>query len=224
MKAAYATVFQVRDGICYGAFLSAGRRVQHECGIEELARRLSLRRCPGGMLISCDRDPERAFFLGTADIDGEPSALFELEGRWAETRRKRVPSPAAVKRRIQALHEAPVSEEETPVKEATTRGFWDTDRFAITTRGAIGVAYLETLYLAALAGDLAPTYFDIVPGDVSSERHEGLSDIGAGLGLFAAGLAPPDVRSRIVEHQTRYGFKGREIWPAWPSGPWSSPD
>lgn len=98
-------------------------------------------------------------------------------------------------------------------KEATTQGFWDSDRFAITTRGAIGSAYLETLYLAAVAGDLAPTYFDTgwAPRrDVLSDRH-GLSEIGPGLGLFAAGLAPPEVRSRIVEHQTKHGFKGREL-------------
>lgn len=213
MKAAYATVFQVRDGICYGVFLSAGRRVQHECGVEDLARRLGLRRSPGGMLISCDRHPERAFFFGKAEIDGEMHALFELENRWAETHRKRGSSPTAVKRRIQAFHEMPVGYHEAPVQEATTRGFWDTDRFAITTRGAVGAAYLETLYLAALAGDLAPTYFDIVPGDVSADRTAGLGEIGAGLGIFVAGLAPPDVRSRIIEHQTRYGFKGHAVWP-----------
>lgn len=104
MKAAYATVFQVQDGICYGAFLSAGRRVEHESGIEELARRLGLRHCPGGMLISCDRDPERAFFFPTAHIDGEPRAVFELVNRWAEARGKRAKrSAAAVKRRIGVL-------------------------------------------------------------------------------------------------------------------------
>lgn len=63
--------------------------MEHESGIEELARRLGLRRCPGGMLVSCDRDPERAFFFGTAHIDGEPHAVFELVNRWAEARGKR---------------------------------------------------------------------------------------------------------------------------------------
>ena len=216
MKAAYATVFQVRDGICYGAFLSAGQRVEHESGIEGLARRLGLRHCPGGMLISCDRDPERAFFFGTADFDGESHAVFELENRWAEARRKRAdPAPAAVRRRIRMLQELLTLQDDALAKEATTQGFWDSDRFAITTRGAIGVAYLETLYLAALAGDLAPTYFDTgwtLRRDVSADRHEGLSEIGSGLGLFAAGLAPPDVGSRIIEHQTKHGFTGREFW------------
>ena len=217
MKAAYATVFQVRDGICYGTFFSAGRRVEHESGIEELARRLGLRRCPGGMLISCDRDPERAFFFGTADIDGEPHAVFELVNRWAEARGKRATrSAAAVKRRIGVLQELLTQQDDALAKEATTQGFWDSDRFAITTSGAIGVTYLETLYLAAGAGDLAPTYFDTgwtLRRDALSDRHEGLSEIGPGLGLFAAGLAPPDVRSRIIEHQTKHGFKGREIRP-----------
>ena len=111
------------------------------------------------------------------------------------------------------LHELLTPQDDAPAKEATTRGFWDSDRFAITTSGAIGVAYLETLYLAALAGDLAPTYFDTgwTPRrDVLPGRHDGLSEIGPGLGLFAAGLAPPDVGSRIIEHQTKHGFKGRE--------------
>lgn len=215
MKAAYATVFQVRDGICYGTFLSSGQRVQHESGIEELARRLGLRRCPGGMLISCDNDPERAFFFGVAHINGEPQALFELENRWADARGKRPKrSPAAVRSRIGVLHELLAPQDDAPAKETTTRGFWDTDRFAITTSGAIGVAYLETLYLAALAGDLAPTYFDTgwaSRHDVLPDRHDGLCEIGPGLGLFAAGLVPPDVRTRIIEHQNKHGFKGREF-------------
>lgn len=215
MKAAYATVFQVRDGICYGAFLSAGQRVEHESGIEGLARRLGLRRCPGGMLISCDRDPEHAFFFGTTHIDGETHAVFELVNRWAEAREKREKrSAAAVRRRIGVLQELLTPQDDAPAKEATTRGFWDSDRFAITTRGAIGAAYLETLYLAALAGDLAPTYFDTgwtLRRDVLPDPHDGLSEIGPGLGLIAAGLAPPDVGSRIIEHQTKHGFKGREL-------------
>jgi hypothetical protein len=214
MKAAYATVFQVRDGFCYGAFLSAGQRVEHECGIEGLARRLGLRPCPGGMLISCDRDPERAFFFGVAHIEGKPHAVFELKDRWADARGKCAsPSPAAVRRRIGVLHKLLAPQDDAPAKEATTRGFWDSDRFAITTRGAIGVAYLETLYLAALAGDLAPTYFDTgwAPRrDVLPGRHDGLCEIGPGLGLFAAGLIPPDVGSRIIEQQTKHGFTGRE--------------
>jgi len=215
MKAAYATVFQVRDGICYGAFLSTGRRVEHESGIEGLARRLGLRNCANGMLISCDRDPERAFFFGTAHIDGEPHTVFELENRWSEARGKRAnPSLAAVRRRIGVLQELLTLQDDALAKEATTQGYWDSDRFAITTRGAIGGAHLETLYLAALAGDLAPTYFDTgwtLRRDVSADRHEGLSEIGPGLGLFAAGLAPPDVGSRIIEHQTKHGFTGREF-------------
>jgi len=113
------------------------------------------------------------------------------------------------------LQELLTLQDDALAKEATTQGFWDADRFAITTRGAIGVAYLETLYLAALAGDLAPTYFDTgstLRRDVLPDRHEGLSEIGSGLGLFAAGLAPPDVGSRIIEHQTKHGFTGREFW------------
>ena len=215
MKAAYATVFQVRDGICYGVFLSAGRRVQHESGIEELARRLGLRPWPGGMLISCDRHPERAFFFGMTHIDGEPHALFELVNRWSDARGKRAkPSPAVVRRRIGVLHQLLTPQDDAPAKETATLGFWDTDRFAITTRGAIGVTYLETLYLAALAGDLAPTYFDsgwAPQGEDLPDRQDGLSEIGPGLGLFAAGLVPPEVRSRIVEHQSKHGFKGREF-------------
>ena len=214
MKAAYATVFQVRDGICYGAFLSAGQRVEHEFGIEGLVRRLGIRHCPGGMLVSCDRDPERAFFFGSAPIDGKPHAVFELENRWADARGKRASlSAAAVRRRIEMLHKLLAPRDDAPAKDATTRGFWDSDRFAITTSGAIGVAYLETLYLAALAGDLAPTYFDTGgshPRDVLADLHDGLSAIGAGLGLFAAGLIPPDVGSRIIEHQAKHGFTGRE--------------
>jgi|APFre7841882724_1041349.scaffolds.fasta_scaffold32465_3 hypothetical protein len=215
MKAAYATVFQVRDGICYGAFLSTGRRVEHESGIEGLARRLGLRNCANGMLISCDRDPERAFFFGTAHIDGEPHTVFELENRWSEARGKRAnPSLAAVRRRIGVLQELLTLQDDALAKEATTQGYWDSDRFAITTRGAIGGAHLETLYLAALAGDLAPTYFDTgwAPRrDVLPDRHDGLSEIGPGLGLFAAGLAPPDVGTRIIEHQIKHGFKGRKF-------------
>jgi hypothetical protein len=217
MKAAYATVFPVRDGICYGAFLSAGQRVQHESGIEELARRLGLRRCPGGMLISCDRDPQREFFFGIANIDGEPHAVLEFINRWAGTRRRPAKrSAAAVMRRIRGLHKLLTPQDDAPAKEATTRGFWDTDCFAITTRGGVAAAYLETLYLAALAGDLAPTYFDArwtLSRDALPDRHVGLSEIGPGLGFFVAGLTPPEVRSRIVEHQARHGFKGRDFGP-----------
>lgn len=61
---------------------------------------------------------------------------------------------------------------------------------------------------------LAPTYFDTgwAPRpDVLPDRPDGLSEVGPGLGLFTAGLAPPDIRSRIIEHQTQHGFKGREL-------------
>jgi len=217
MKAAHATVLQVQDGICYGAFLSAGQRVEHESGIEELVRRLGLRDCPGGMSISCDRDPERAFFFGTADIGGELHAAWELENRWSDAAGKRAKrSETAVRRRIGVLNELLAQQDDPPAKEATTRGFWDTERFAITTRGAARVAYLETLYLAALAGDLAPTYLDAVwlSGPVvARDRHDdGLAQIGPGLGLFAAGLTPADIRARIVKHQTQHGFKGRDAF------------
>jgi hypothetical protein len=218
MKAAYATVLQVQDGVCYGAFLSAGKRVQHESGIEELAWRLGLRRCPDGMLISYDRDPLRAFVFGVAEIDHELHAVFELASPWADNARGKLAtrSPAAVRgvrRGIETLNELLTPQDDAPAKEAATRGFWDSDRFAITTCGTTRVTYLETLYLAALAGDLAPTYFD--PGwtpqlDFVPDRR-GLSEIGPGLGLFAAGLAPPDVRARIIEHQTQHGFEGRQF-------------
>jgi hypothetical protein len=166
------------------------------------------------MLISYDRDPLRAFFFGVAEIDHELEAVFELASPWADARGTRATrSPAAVRHRIGTLHELLTPQDDAPAKEATTRGFWDSDRFAITTRGATRVTYLETLYLAALAGDLAPTYFDTgwaPPRDLSQDR-QGLSTFGPGLGLFAAGLAPPEVRARIIEHQTQHGFEGREF-------------
>jgi hypothetical protein len=166
------------------------------------------------MSISCDRDPERAFFFGTVEIDGELHAVWELENRWSNAAGRRAKrSEAAVRRRIGVLNELLAQQSDAPAKEATTRGFWDADRFAITTHGAVRVTYLETLYLAALASDLAPTYFDAewVGGRVAGQhRHDaGLDQLGPGLGLFAAGLTPPDIRARIVQHETRRGFKGR---------------
>lgn len=166
-------------------------------------------------MISCDRDPERAFFFDTADIDGELHAVWELENRWSDAAGRRAKhSEAAVRRRIGVLSDLLAQQDDAPAKGATTRGFWDTDRFAIMTRGAIRVSYLETLYLAALASDLAPTYFDAGWAGgrvVAQHRHDdGLDQLGPGLGLFAAGLTPSDIRARIVEHETRRGFRGRD--------------
>lgn len=214
VKVADAAVFQVQDGICYGVFLSAGHRVEHESGIEGLVRRLGLRQCPGGMLISFDREADRVFFFGTAQIDGELHAVWQLEDRWSDaTGRRPKRSPHAVKRRLAVLNALLAGSDDTPARDATTRGFWDGVQFAITTYGDRRVAYLETLHLAALAGDLAPTYLDDEwKGRRASEqgRDGGLDQIGAGLGLFAAGLTPEGVRARIIEHQSQRGFQGRE--------------
>jgi len=215
MKAADATVFQVHEGLCYGVFLSAGHRVEHESGIEPLVRRLGIRPCPGSLLISFDREPERAFFFGTADIDGELHALWALENRWVDAAgRRMMRSPRAVRRRIRLLHDLVAGRTDGPTGPVTTQGLWDFDQFAIITRGETRVAYLETLHLAALGGDLAPTYLDDKsPGSrgfIQDSPGSGLDEIGAGLGLFVAGLAPDSVRARIIDHQTQRGFKGRE--------------